>query len=77
MIVEGGDGNPGCEKKVMTTFRAPVKFTPDSDSITIDFTSKGGPADVVGKWEGNGIAFPDGNKWKKLFGLSSADGQDI
>lgn len=30
--------------QVLTTFRAPVTFTPDSDSITIDFTSKGGPA---------------------------------
>eukprot|EP00435_Cladocopium_sp_Y103_P023235 s2833_g5.t1 len=65
MIVEGGDGNPGCEKKVLTPFRAPVTFTPDSDSITIDFTSKGGPADrgpkgdVVGKWENDGIVFPD------------------
>ena len=31
--------------QVLTPFRAPVTFTPDSDSITIDFTSKGGPAD--------------------------------
>ena len=30
--------------QVLTPFRAPVTFTPDSDSITIDFTSKGGPA---------------------------------
>ena len=58
MTVEGGDGEPGCEKKagnssfrcrpaygeVTKSFRAPVTFTPDSDSITIDFTSKGGPA---------------------------------
>ena len=30
--------------EVTKSFRAPVTFTPDSDSITIDFTSKGGPA---------------------------------
>jgi len=33
---------------------------------TLDFSSKGGPANVVGTWDGSGIVFPDGNKWTKL-----------
>lgn len=126
MIVEGGDGNPGCEKKVgtqvfgwfgdpkrherlhnfistanrmvgwstqkfptpssfcckfevdfaltevvckicqvMTTFRAPVKFTPDSDSITIDFTSKGGPA------------VPRTSKTLGFYGISLVDASEL
>ena len=35
--------------------------------ILIDFSPKGGPADVVGQWLGTGgIKFPDGNVWAKL-----------
>mmetsp|Transcript_56455 Transcript_56455/g.105859 ORF Transcript_56455/g.105859 Transcript_56455/m.105859 type:complete len:174 (-) Transcript_56455:180-701(-) len=75
LLIKGGDGNPGCEKKVLKRWRLPVKFKPGETSITIDFSKKGGPADVVGTWDGNGIKFPDGNKWKKLFGLSTASKQ--
>jgi len=39
---------------------------PHDDTIVIDFSSKGGPADLEGKWDGSGIAFPDGNKWTKI-----------
>jgi len=27
---------------------------------------KGGPKNLLGKWTGKGIMFPDGNEWKKL-----------
>eukprot|EP00571_Detonula_confervacea_P010733 CAMPEP_0172297824 /NCGR_PEP_ID=MMETSP1058-20130122/709_1 /TAXON_ID=83371 /ORGANISM="Detonula confervacea, Strain CCMP 353" /LENGTH=197 /DNA_ID=CAMNT_0013007019 /DNA_START=54 /DNA_END=647 /DNA_ORIENTATION=+ len=40
--------------------------TRGGDEALLDFTSKGGPADLVGKWDGSGIVFPDGNKWNKL-----------
>jgi len=34
--------------------------------LQVDFSPKGGPADVVGKWKDGGIVFPDGNKWSKI-----------
>lgn len=35
--------------------------------MVIDFSPKGGPKDLLAKWDGarNGIAFPDGNLWAK------------
>eukprot|EP00933_Yihiella_yeosuensis_P063517 TRINITY_DN66695_c0_g1_i1.p1 TRINITY_DN66695_c0_g1~~TRINITY_DN66695_c0_g1_i1.p1 ORF type:complete len:170 (-),score=33.67 TRINITY_DN66695_c0_g1_i1:360-869(-) len=47
-------------------FELPVKWEPGSDSITIDFSAKGGPKEMVAKWEGDGFRFPDGNKWTRL-----------
>merc|ERR1712127_1093539 len=35
-------------------------------AATIDFSSKGGPADMLAQWDQDGIVFPDGNKWKKV-----------
>jgi len=35
------------------------------DEATIDFSPKGGPSDLKGVWDGDGIVFPDGNKWLK------------
>ncbi|CAE7827113.1 DRG2 [Symbiodinium sp. CCMP2456] len=75
MMVDGGDGNPGCEKKVLTRWTAKVDWKAGSDEITIDFSKKGGPAGVVGKWEGDGIVFPDGNKWKKIIDYNTGNGQ--
>ena len=36
--------------------------------MVIDFSPKGGPKDLLAKWdaERNGIAFPDGNLWSKI-----------
>ncbi|CAE7228505.1 DRG2 [Symbiodinium pilosum] len=75
MMVVGGDGNPGCEKKVLTRWTAKVDWKAGEDSIKIDFSKKGGPQDVVGKWEKDGIVFPDGNKWKKIISDNTAMGQ--
>jgi hypothetical protein len=36
------------------------------DEASFDFSSKGGPANLVGKWDTDGILFPDGNKWLKV-----------
>ena len=38
----------------------------DKDTVALDFSSKGGPANVKGSWEEGGIVFPDGNKWSKV-----------
>ena len=38
----------------------------DKDTVALDFSSKGGPANVKGSWEEGGIVFPDGNKWQKV-----------
>ncbi|KAJ9440211.1 hypothetical protein DIPPA_13331 [Diplonema papillatum] len=35
------------------------------ETIVVDFSPKGGPQDIVGKWEGDGIRWPDDNKWEK------------
>jgi len=51
--------------QVLTTFRAPVTFTPDSDSITIDFTSKGGPA------------VPRTSKTLGFYGISLVDASEL
>ena len=75
--MEAGDGEPGCEKRVSKYWRGRVTFTPGSDSVSIDFTDKGGPAEVVGKWDGSGIVFPDGNKWTKLISVGVGEGQPI
>ena len=40
--------------------------TKGGDGATLDFSVKGGPSDLVGKWDGSGIVFTDGNKWTKL-----------
>eukprot|EP00443_Scrippsiella_acuminata_P031638 CAMPEP_0115218072 /NCGR_PEP_ID=MMETSP0270-20121206/26193_1 /TAXON_ID=71861 /ORGANISM="Scrippsiella trochoidea, Strain CCMP3099" /LENGTH=197 /DNA_ID=CAMNT_0002631985 /DNA_START=31 /DNA_END=624 /DNA_ORIENTATION=- len=44
-----------------------VKFNSDAkqEQLLIDFSSKGGPKNVLGVWDGDGIKFPDGNKWTK------------
>ena len=33
---------------------------------SIDFSPKGGPSNLIGTFEGDGIVFPDGNKWTKV-----------
>jgi len=40
-------------------------LTSAPNQVLIDFSSKGGPKDLLGKWDGDGITFPDGNKWTK------------
>lgn len=68
--VKGTDGTPGCtngENQRPWSLTGDVVKTPsETDEILIDFTPKGGPKNLVGKWTGTGILFPDGNEWKKL-----------
>lgn len=41
------------------------RLTSVPTQVLIDFSPKGGPKDLVGKWDVDGITFPDGNKWTK------------
>lgn len=43
-----------------------VKGVLKNNQATLDFSSKGGPKDLVAKYEDGGIVFPDGNKWTKV-----------
>merc|ERR1719201_46503 len=73
-------GHPGCFRKVVVQGGAAIITGADEDgkpwkvrgkvegaTILVDFSSKGGPKDVVAKAvAGVGLVFPDGNKWTKL-----------
>ena len=61
-LLKGTDGNPGCppdgsgkEWKLIGSV--------DGSNILVDFTPKGGPPGLKGVWDGDGIKWPDGNKW--------------
>ena len=44
----------------------------------IDFSPKGGPKDLIGTWDTDGIVFPDGNKWTKVsFGTNDRRPKDM
>jgi hypothetical protein len=67
-VVLGEDGNPGCESG-STTKSWKLSGKVEGDSIYVDFSPKGGPKDLVGKWEDaapQGIRWPDSNKWTRL-----------
>ena len=71
--------HPGCTRKVVLTGSNvvitgadepggkewKVKGKPYGRALLIDFTPKGGPPDVIARWTGLGLEFPDGNKWTK------------
>ena len=64
---DGKEGETTCkDRPTRETLWKVTGKTRGKEDATLDFSSKGGPADVVGKWDGSGIVFPDGNKWTKL-----------
>eukprot|EP00933_Yihiella_yeosuensis_P045212 TRINITY_DN40549_c0_g1_i1.p1 TRINITY_DN40549_c0_g1~~TRINITY_DN40549_c0_g1_i1.p1 ORF type:complete len:156 (-),score=44.10 TRINITY_DN40549_c0_g1_i1:199-666(-) len=67
VTIDGTDGSPGCAAgETQKPWKLSAKLTSaDSEEVLIDFSPKGGPKDLVGKWDGSGIKFPDGNKWSK------------
>mmetsp|Transcript_52146 Transcript_52146/g.145537 ORF Transcript_52146/g.145537 Transcript_52146/m.145537 type:complete len:192 (+) Transcript_52146:133-708(+) len=66
VVINMRDGEPGCLRgEKQKEYRLPVKYKPGADTILVDFSAKGGPKDVEAKWDGDGILFPDGNKWKR------------
>ena len=52
-----------CESKEGKEWK--VKGKPIGRALVLDFSSKGGPKEVVAKWTGLGLAFDDGNVWTK------------
>lgn len=44
---------------------------------SIDFSPKGGPANLTGTWDGSGIVFPDGNKWLKVAATNNRRPKDM
>lgn len=67
-VVLGEDGNPGCESG-STTKSWKLSGRVEGESIYVDFSPKGGPKDLVGKWEDaapQGIRWPDSNKWTRV-----------
>ena len=68
-IVTGEDGDPGCPPKDPSKdshWRLLGKIISDTE-ILVDFSPKGGPKDLEGKWcrgcgDHGGISWPDGNE---------------
>jgi hypothetical protein len=67
-VIKGTDNEDGgaCENGEGESWRLMATLSEDQSTIKVDFSPKGGPKDVVGKWSDNGIVFPDGNKWSKV-----------
>uniref|UniRef100_A0A7S2A4W8 Uncharacterized protein n=1 Tax=Trieres chinensis TaxID=1514140 RepID=A0A7S2A4W8_TRICV len=61
-FISGTDGTPGCpEDGSGNVWR--LTGTVEDNTILVDFSPKGGPANLKGVWDGSGIKWPDGNKW--------------
>lgn len=68
--VTGYDGKEGekiCKEQPTRAdlWKIQGKTKTDTEAV-LDFSPKGGPADLAAKWDGDGIVFPDGNKWTKM-----------
>ena len=57
VIINGKDEKDGKEWK--------VKGKPYGRALVLDFSSKGGEKDVIARWTGLGLSFPDGSVWTK------------
>eukprot|EP00440_Ansanella_granifera_P010444 gb/GFBE01011328.1/.p1 GENE.gb/GFBE01011328.1/~~gb/GFBE01011328.1/.p1 ORF type:complete len:174 (+),score=41.35 gb/GFBE01011328.1/:1-522(+) len=64
---DNAEGKAACEPgdKLIKWETASI---PDGDTMVIDFSSKGGPANVEATLKKKSIAFPDGNEWAKQIG---------
>jgi hypothetical protein len=65
------DGEPGCLKgEAQKKYILPTKYEAKKDTLSIDFSKKGGPKAVIAKYEDDGklgkLVFPDGNKWTRI-----------
>ena len=69
--VSGTDGtgpDGACRQgELVKKWSLPATFAKDGLSMEVDFSPKGGPKDMTGKWNGkDGIIFFDGNTWTKI-----------
>ena len=66
----GGDpppgGGPGCAPGAAQEPWGPLRLEVEGARVRADFSPKGGPADAEGRWDGEGIAWQDGNRWDFL-----------
>lgn len=61
------DGNKACLEDAPTKrWYLIAQQGEASDELLVDFSPKGGPKDAVAKFDGDGIVFPDGNRWAKI-----------
>mmetsp|Transcript_25401 Transcript_25401/g.28484 ORF Transcript_25401/g.28484 Transcript_25401/m.28484 type:complete len:163 (-) Transcript_25401:185-673(-) len=62
--ISGTDGKPGCpEDGDGEVWRSVGEVLAGTNNLVVDFSDKGGPAELKGVWDGDGIQWPDGNKW--------------
>ena len=71
--IETGLRDGACDgsdrSSTVTSWTLPTKAgkgQDESDVIIIDFSPKGGPKDLKGTFEVDGIRWSDGNKWTKV-----------
>lgn len=68
--VKGYDGKDGAKMCTDRPTRADLWSVQgkllNNNEARLDFSPKGGPANLLAKWEDGGIVFPDGNKWTKV-----------
>lgn len=71
--------HPGCTRKLVLAGKQviitgtdevggkawKVKGEPYGRALILDFSSKGGPKQVIARWNGLGLVFDDGNVWTK------------
>ena len=63
-----GEGSGMCSDRPATyadLWAVEGKLMNDKEAL-LDFSAKGGPSNLLGKYEDGGIVFPDGNKWTKV-----------
>jgi len=64
---DGAEGAKMCTDRPTREQLWKIKGTVKSSTeALIDFSPKGGPSKLLGKFEDGGIVFPDGNKWTKV-----------
>lgn len=70
VVLNGADGDPHCSIDGSGTKYWKLIGMVDGNTISVDFTPKGGPKNVIGIYEADGssnyITWPDGNRWTKI-----------
>jgi hypothetical protein len=56
-------GNDNAPAGVEWTLFGRLRIESDTILLTVDFSPKGGPANVVAVFDGSGLQFTDGNRW--------------
>ncbi len=62
---DAASGQVTCDGKTDVNW-GPLPATINGIEIIVDFSSKGGPSDITGKYDNEKIVWADGNAWVKL-----------